>query len=504
MFLKFTFTVCILLIFFPVIFESATAQTGIKKIKKEIELDGSKRFQTIEGFGVNINPMQWRDGNLKPAFDKLVNDLGGTLMRFDCYGMADWLDPAKQNSDGSFPDAYLKQVYTSKPFKDAWACFRYLNSLGIEPVFNVSGPVPAAWTTVNPVPHAWTVLPGSVHDRLNNYNGYATMVVSMLVWARKEEKLKFSYLMPFNETDLGFPEGPRLLDEDCVAAFDAIIKKLDENNMSDIKCIVMDDSGVSPERVKFLATHLNHRDRIKGFGLHTYGNGADEDHMGSHDGASKDNRYAQARSIMDENGLKEKSLLLTEYGDLDQSEEIEFEVGWRSTRRLLKCLNAGMSGGIAWDAFDNYHKHDSTFALYGFLKTDTNLWKYTPKSRYFAAKQVYKWVRPGFRRVEILTPADNPNYIYNEWKYTLRNMLLSAFCSPDQENFTLTGMSNAEAPIELKITLKNLSSLNNKTVNFYITTATDNCRKIQSAKIEKGAVTLLVPPRSIFTVTTLN
>jgi hypothetical protein len=202
--------------------------------------------------------------------------------------------------------------------------------------------------------------------------------------------------------------------------------------------------------------------------------------------------------------MKEKSLLLTEYGELDQTGEIEFEVGWRSTRRLIKCLNAGMSGGIAWDGFDNFHKHDSTFALYGLFKTDTIQWKYSPKPRYFAAKQVYKYVRPGFQRIEISAPNDQPNYIYNEWKYTLRNMLISAFCSPDGKNFTVTGMSSVEGPVELKIVLKDfVAGPENKTINYYRTSPGEDCRKQESVGVDNGAVTIVIPAHSIFTITSL-
>jgi len=89
-------------------------------LKKEIILEADNQFQTIDGFGVNITPAQWRDGNLKPVIDMLIDDLGCTLIRFDCFGRADWLDPAWQNPDKTFAEDYLEEVYTSKVFADAW------------------------------------------------------------------------------------------------------------------------------------------------------------------------------------------------------------------------------------------------------------------------------------------------------------------------------------------------------------------------------------------------
>lgn len=79
-------------------------------IAKELTINATQTYQTVDGFGVNITPAQWRNGNLRPVIDSLVDDLGSTLIRFDCYGRADWLDPEKQNDDGTFPEKYLKEV----------------------------------------------------------------------------------------------------------------------------------------------------------------------------------------------------------------------------------------------------------------------------------------------------------------------------------------------------------------------------------------------------------
>jgi len=108
-----------------------------------MSLDGDRKYQTIDGFGANINPDQWEHGHLAQAFDWLVDDLGGTLFRFDCYGMADWLDPNRRDEHGHFPAAYLKEVYTSHPYQNAWQALRYLTSKRVKVFLNVSGRIPA-------------------------------------------------------------------------------------------------------------------------------------------------------------------------------------------------------------------------------------------------------------------------------------------------------------------------------------------------------------------------
>ena len=105
--------------------------------------DGDRKYQTIDGFGANINPDQWEHGHLRQAFDWLVDDLGGTLFRFDCFGSADWLDPNRRDVHGHFPAAYLKEVYTSRPYQNAWQALRYLTSKRVKVFLNVSGRIPA-------------------------------------------------------------------------------------------------------------------------------------------------------------------------------------------------------------------------------------------------------------------------------------------------------------------------------------------------------------------------
>ena len=58
----------------------------------KITVDTAARFQTVDGFGVNINSKYWRNGELAPVIDLLVKDLGATLFRLDCWGRADWVE----------------------------------------------------------------------------------------------------------------------------------------------------------------------------------------------------------------------------------------------------------------------------------------------------------------------------------------------------------------------------------------------------------------------------
>jgi hypothetical protein len=130
---------------------ASTAKRVVVRRKPEpvlrlpVTVDGATRFQEMDGFGVNVTPAQWRDGALRPTLDLLVDDLGTSIVRLDCYGKADWLDPAKRGEDGRWPEAYLAEVYRFRVFTECWDTCRHLGAKGVDVHLNVSGRIPAAW-----------------------------------------------------------------------------------------------------------------------------------------------------------------------------------------------------------------------------------------------------------------------------------------------------------------------------------------------------------------------
>jgi hypothetical protein len=46
-----------------------------------IFINGSQQFRLINGFGVNAKAASWNNGELRPAHDLIVRELGATLWR---------------------------------------------------------------------------------------------------------------------------------------------------------------------------------------------------------------------------------------------------------------------------------------------------------------------------------------------------------------------------------------------------------------------------------------
>jgi hypothetical protein len=460
-------------------------------LRAAVTIDGARRYQRIDGFGVNLTPAQWRGGALKPTLDLLVDDLGTSLVRLDCYGKADWLDPARRGPDGRWPEAYLAEVYRSPVFTDCWDTFRYLTAKGADVHLNVSGRIPAAWA-------------GADGQTLVAFDAYAEMAASLARWARDEEGLRFATFAPFNETNLGFPEGPKIRDADLATAVRAVARSMDAAGLGDVKLVVACDApAIRMERFSPMLEATDLVGRVSAFSTHTYGDGDEGDATpGWYDGQSERAALVKAVAASRHAGA---SVWMTEYGDLDQTGLIEWQFAWRSARRLMRMLADGFGAALAWDAFDNLHEHDGVWATYGLLKTDPSAWTYAPKKRYFAAKQVYRFVRPGWRRVEVALPPRDPKDVYAGWHDPMRHVRLLAFASPDGQDLTLVGMSRVEGDVELAVRLSGLApEAAGKSLAYCRTTRAEDARPVEEKATAGGAVRISVPEGSIFTLTTLR
>src|SRR3989442_506546 len=106
-----------------------------------ITIDAQKRFQVIDGFGVNFNGTYFREAQ-KPMIDLLIDDLGATIFRLDPYGLLNWEAVNDNDSPQVMNWEYYNDRYSIATFEASWAAGRYLNSRGIRPFLALSGIAP--------------------------------------------------------------------------------------------------------------------------------------------------------------------------------------------------------------------------------------------------------------------------------------------------------------------------------------------------------------------------
>ena len=189
--------------------------------------------------------------------DWLVDDLGATIFRLDAYGKSNWPDPDNSIGPDALKPQHLNAVYKGRDFANAAAVCRYLNGKNIEPYITLSGVVPA-----------WMC--GSDGKTLVRFDLFADMAVSYLEWLRKEQGVRFSLFGPLNETNLGPPEWPLVDPANYVKAVRALIQRLDEQGMDDVRLVIAEEGGCTTNYLEAFDTAPELAGRVAAWGMHCY------------------------------------------------------------------------------------------------------------------------------------------------------------------------------------------------------------------------------------------
>jgi O-glycosyl hydrolase len=207
------------------------------------------------------------------------------------------------------------------------------------------------------------------------------------------------------------------------------------------------------------------------FAFHSYGNRPLTPHV------ERLNRTDYAKSVR---------VWLTEYGDLDDldrtaaSEWTNFSL--TASRRALRAINEGASAALYWDAYDNYHEHYPRMTYYGLVENADHV--YSPKKRYYAAKQLYHFVQPGARRVASSTDSDS--------------LLISSFYDGARDAVILVGVKQG-GPNQVEVRL-NGSDRSPVAWELYQTTRVLNCVKSDTIIPKNGVARIELPDEAIFTL----
>jgi hypothetical protein len=207
--------------------------------------------------------------------------------------------------------------------------------------------------------------------------------------------------------------------------------------------------------------------QVGAFSLHSYSDTADAQ---PHVDAVRQSQYPDV------------PVWLTEYGDLndlDRSAENEWKgFSVRATRRALRALNQGVTAALYWDAFDNYHEHYPRLTYYGLIRNSDHV--YTPKKRYYAAKQLYRFVHPGAQRIAVQAP---------------QGQLVSGFVNGDDGSVAVVGVQES-GPERINIVLPAYNGM----VQVYQTTRRLDCQKTATVPVSNGSAEIHLQKDSIFTL----
>jgi O-glycosyl hydrolase len=462
------------------------AQTSEIKIK----IDGASKYQTLDGFGVNINTAWWYNGKYKdakivqPAIDMLVDSLGATIFRAVIEEM-DWEEVNDNDDPDNFNWTYYNSIFTNSRFQGVWNTLRYLNKKGITDglVISFMGAPPASHPmAATDLKKSW--MGGADHTiAANMEDEFVESIAALLYYMRHTAGIQFKLVSPMNETDVitmsksaghpdGIVEGPNIPDAvQYVRVVRKLARKLDAIGMDDIRFVAPDAAGdrLFGDCLTEMVKDSCLMGKLACWGVHQYGNDA-----------------ANYLKIVSRTDNPNKSFWVTETAGIGN---------------LLGQLNDNAKAYIFWDGFDCVYQHarrngygslppnDWVFwfgpeegkPLIGFIAS-ANSWK--PRKQFYQFSQVMKFVKPGAVRIGL---EGNDS-----------SLATSAFINPDG-NLVITGRNNSKEECVLVGTIANLPE--QKNLKLVYTDSLHNFNESSNISVSEASFKAGIPAESVFTIT---
>ncbi|RPH98371.1 MAG: hypothetical protein EHM72_12845 [Calditrichaeota bacterium] len=464
-----------------------------KPAETTLHINPAQNHQTIEGFGVNINPAWWYNGDygdaavVQPAIDLLLDSLGATIVRAVIEEI-DWEAVNDDDDPHHFNWNYYDGVFSNARFQGTWKTLRYLNQKGIRKNLMISfmGAPPASPPASPPMAaaepqHSWL---GGIDHSIDPAmeDEFVESLSALLYYARHKAGIDFNLVSPMNETDVisrsksaehpdGIVEGPHIPD---AVQYVRITKKLaltlDAIGMSDIRFVAPDAAwdGLFDACLDETIKDSTLMSKYACWGVHQYGNDA-----------------ANYQKIISRPANPLKSFWVTETAGIGN---------------LLGQLDDDAAAFIFWDGFDCVYQHARRNGYGEVPPNDWAFWMgeegkpllaynaadhtWTPRKPFYEFAQVFKFIKPGAVRIDA-TEEDS-------------NLVAHAFCNPDKQ-LVIVGRNNGSAAMTLTGTISGVAAT--QALKVYRTSPTMNLeRDSADLSIESGRFSLSVDAGTTFTL----
>jgi O-glycosyl hydrolase len=421
-----------------------------------LTVDAAQTYQTIRGYGINVNAGWWNNGEVKPAIDLLVDQLGATIFRSVIEEM-DW-EAVNDNSDPNvFNWTYYNSIYSNARFQGVWNTLRYLNQKGI-----ASGLVIGFMGQ----PPAW--MGGNSTVSTANEDEFVETMTSLLYYARNTAEIRFTLVSPINEADTSGVEGPKMGAVQLARILHKLADKLDAIGMSDIRFVAPEAAGDWTSFFNAIVADPVVMAKLAYWGVHNYGKGA-----GSFQNTISASVYPG------------KPFWVTETATF---------------ANLLSQIPGNPTAHLVWDGFDSIYQHairagrgstlpnDSPGIEPPLIAYSSTTHLYTPRKGFFEHAQLFRFVAPGAVRIGA-TGNDT-------------NLTICAFRLPGTGRLTIVGRNASASAITVNGTLTNLPAAVS-TLGFYRTDPILDFRRGADVPVSGGGFSLSLPPSSYFTLTSL-
>jgi O-glycosyl hydrolase len=434
-------------------------------------VDGAKKYQTIHGFGVNINPQSWNVNpeSVKEVIDSLITGMGCTSFRL-MFDDSDWEVVNDNNDPNSYNWTYYDAVYSLPRFTCVWNTIQYLNSKGITDItLSPDGAAPG-----------WM---GGTKLYQGTEAEYAEMMASMVYYGQKRRSpaIQFSMLSPINETTCGGGEAPVMTTDQLGAIFSNIATHFINDDIKHVTLIGPDDC-YNYSNIPVMITNSITMSKLTHFGGHQYGD--DTSRSQELIDAVRNSAYTDREVIMTEVNSICKGCDGGEYN----SDYGFVNYAGPAYKQILQHLNVGVTGIQIWEGYDSRYHHPNrylTWSMWGIFAVNDTLHPdvYTKRAHYYTFKQLFNFVKPGFKRVDIST--------------SLPDITVSAFYDPANGTVVITGKNDSDRAQTIEGILKNVSKVS--LLEYYFTDGSHNFSRGADIKVNNKTFSGLVPASCVFT-----
>lgn len=440
---------------------------AVKSKPVSLQINGAKRFQQIDGIGVNANTAAWNGNELRPAVNMLLDSMNATIWRVIVETVYNWEDKNDNNDPFTFNWEYYNKLYETPKYQKAWDMIQYLNGRGITDklMINFMGPVPL-WM-------GGKVIKEKYEDE------YIEMLISFFYYARNTKHLQIGLISIMNEPDIE-NEGPTVSPEKYPQLFKKFYKRMDSLGMGDIKYVAPDVAGMENGIYKYMPELMKDpvgMSKIAHLGLHSYAG-----------------YYANVDSA-----LKHSAYPNLDYWETEWNEwctgcddgilgEYNYSFGARCVNHLLALFQHNATAAIVWEGYDSYYEHHapSPFSYWGMLAYNPSTKTYLPRKNFYAIQQVSKFVLPGSWRVDIAGSMGD-------------SLVVLAFHDEKTKSVSIVGINKGHSPVKLAGKLIDLPALDK--LSMYYTDNTENVKQLADVPVKSKAFNTILPADCIFTLT---
>jgi O-glycosyl hydrolase len=429
-------------------------------------VDAASVQQHIDGMGVNINVNSWKNGELKPALDALIDVNGSSAFRVIRDPMtwvgSESLIPALHSLD--LPT--LQSVYEAPAMQDIWNTIRYLNQKGIlgkQIILNFMG-----WTP--------TWLGGSggygqpSHITAGKERSFATMVASLVYYGHVVKGLNFTYLSPLNEEDGNCKEGPCANPSQYALIMSDLAAELNGMGVTDVRF-------VAPETAHDPSAYIaSISGDSKVFSI--------TDHLTFH---------AYPGSRRPGTSYAEKNYWVTETGascpSCDNSgspSQGEWAFASQTNDAVLDDLADGIASVLIYDGYDSFYYHHNSYGRWGLLAYDQTSGVYSPRKRFYVNSQINRFVTPCSQTLSLTNSVSGLSHV-------------GAFYNRTTRKFAIVGHNTAASPVTVNGQINNLP-MAVTSMNVYETNTSVDFQQGAAVPVNGGSFRLTVPADTFFSL----